>query len=101
MRLCWSRGRERHIAGPDSARGVRRLEEEDEEASSRDRKSGAGEDRGHSSRALSNMMSAIHDEPHQVGDDTEDDRGENYAGSVVNSGRGRFRLISRVTVRLK
>mmetsp|Transcript_14312 Transcript_14312/g.32412 ORF Transcript_14312/g.32412 Transcript_14312/m.32412 type:complete len:102 (+) Transcript_14312:733-1038(+) len=101
MRLCWSRGRERHIAGPDSARGVRRLEEEDEEASSRDRKSGAGEDRGHSSRALSNMMSAIHDEPHQVGDDTEDDREENWAGSVVNSGRGRFRLISRVTVRLK
>ncbi|EJK72273.1 hypothetical protein THAOC_06207, partial [Thalassiosira oceanica] len=48
-RLCGSRGRERHIAGPDSARGVRRLEEEAEEASSRGRKSGAGEDRGHSS----------------------------------------------------
>ncbi|EJK63464.1 hypothetical protein THAOC_15872 [Thalassiosira oceanica] len=76
-----------------SSRGVRRLEEEAEEASSRGMKSGDGEDRGHSSRVLSNMMSAIHDEPHQVGDDTEDDREENYAGSVVNSGRGRFRLI--------
>ncbi|EJK64448.1 hypothetical protein THAOC_14814 [Thalassiosira oceanica] len=66
-----------------SSRGVRRLEEEAEEASSRGMKSGDGEDRGHSSRVLSNMMSAIHDEPHQVGDDTEDDREENYAGSVV------------------
>ena len=46
------------------------MEGDDEEASSRDRKSGAGEDRGHSSRALSNM-SAIHDEPYQVGDDTK------------------------------
>ncbi|EJK66193.1 hypothetical protein THAOC_12899 [Thalassiosira oceanica] len=63
------------------------MEDEDGEASSRDRKSGAGKGRGHSSRALSNMMSAIRDEPHQVGDDTEDDREENWAGSVVNSRR--------------
>ncbi|EJK51748.1 hypothetical protein THAOC_29054, partial [Thalassiosira oceanica] len=70
------RDRKSHIAGPVGARGLEELgmEDDDEEASSRDRKSGA------------------------VGDDTEDDREENWAGSVVNSGRGD---LSRVTDRLK
>mmetsp|Transcript_17424 Transcript_17424/g.39281 ORF Transcript_17424/g.39281 Transcript_17424/m.39281 type:complete len:82 (+) Transcript_17424:176-421(+) len=81
MRLCGSRG-----AGSVISLGRRVLGEfvdvEDEEASSRYRKGGACKDHGHSSRALN--MSVIHDEPHQVGDDTEDDREESRAGSAVN-----------------
>ncbi|EJK51414.1 hypothetical protein THAOC_29412, partial [Thalassiosira oceanica] len=76
-KAVWVEGdRKSHIAGPVGARGLEELgmEDDDEEASSRDRKSGA------------------------VGDDTEDDREENWAGSVVNSGRGD---LSRVTDRLK
>jgi len=51
-KAVWVEGdRKSHIAGPVGARGLEELgmEDDDEEASSRDRKSGAGEDRGHSS----------------------------------------------------